>query len=431
MRLLAPLLVIALIAAGCVSAPLDDPPGVASEGEASAAAWETVRALVADVPCEAEVGAGTSANLLPLHNLAFGEEAGAHGEFDLRGELALVARNQMGGFEVVDLRDPTNLTVLSSFALEETGALDVKWMPSGDAAIIGDYAKVHLVDMRDPANPVLASTFEYEANGLAAGQAHMVTPWQFDDGSEYVYVATQGGRQPLHVLARDGWNLTLAGQYAFSPLLASDPALGQHDMTVYHDELLDAPVLFIAEGILGWSAASLADPANPQRIGGSVSLEPGPGYTHTIRVQYFEGKRVVVTMAEVGANTVKVYDATNLQAPVLLARWNADATRPHIPEHNIQLLDGRLYLAHYTEGVYVFNITRVMQGPPLAGTVEMKPEARFAVESPQDGGALGFANVWDVAVSKGVIYVNDMANGLTSVGFGCLPAGDATVTATA
>lgn len=431
MRLLAPLLVIALVAAGCVSAPLDDSPGVASEAATSEAAWEGVRALLADVPCEADVGAGTSANLLPLHSLAFGEEAGAHGEFDLRGDLALVARNQMGGFEVVDLRDPTNLTVLSTFALEETGALDVKWMPSGDAAIIGDYAKVHLVDMRDPANPVLASTFEYEANGLAAGQAHMVTPWQFEDGSEYVYVATQVGRQPLHVLARDGWNLTLAGQYAFSPLLASDAALGQHDMTVYHDELLDAPVLFIAEGTLGWSAASLADPANPQRIGGSASPEPGPGYTHTVRVQFFEGKRIVVTMAEVGANTVKVYDATNLQAPILLARWNADATRPHIPEHNIQLLDGRLYLAHYTEGVYVFNITRVMQGLPLVGTAEMKPEARFAVESPEDGGALGFANVWDVAVSKGVIYVNDMANGLTSVGYGCLPAGDVAVTATA
>lgn len=427
---LAPFLGLALLLAGCVTPPAQTEPAAAPDADVGV--WEKVRALMADVPCEADVGAETSANLLPLGSLLYGEEAGAHGELDVKGDLALAARYQTGGFEVVDLSDPTELAILSVFALDETSALDVKWTIDGDGAIIGDNGAVHLVDLTDPAAPVLASTFDYAENGLDSYQSHMVLPWKFEDGSEYVYVATQTGQAPLYVLKREGWNLTFAGTYALTPVLASDPGLGQHDMTIYHDELLDAPVLYIAEGLLGWSAASLDDPANPQRIGGSLlSLEPTPGYSHTVRVEFAEGKRIVVTMAEVGLNTVKVYDATELQTPILLARWNADPTRPQIPEHNFQLKDGIMYLAHYTEGVYVFNISSIERGPPVAGTLDMQPIAHYKPPTVNDGGALGFANIWDVALVKGVLYANDMTEGLVSIGFGCLTPGDENATATA
>ena len=420
-------LVAVLVLAGCV-APLGDAPAPADV--AAGDAWERVRALLADVPCEAAVvGKETSENLLPLANLAFPEESGSHGEMDVRGDLALVSRYSAGGFEVVDLADPADPKVLAVFELPETVALDVKWMPAGDAAVVGDRGKVHLVDLRDPANPVLAATFDEAAEGLRPYQSHMLHAWAAADGTEYVYVATQSGRAPMYVLERDGWTLAHAGQYAFSPVLASDPALGQHDMTVYHDEILGEPVLYVAEGALGWSAADLADPANPQRIGGTLSPEPGAGYTHTVRVEFLDGKRIVVTMQEVGQNSLKVYDATDLRAPVLLARWNADPARPHIPQHNIQLLDGMLYLAHYTEGVYVFDITGLVGGPPLAGSATMAPVAHWAVEEPDEPSALGFANVWDVVLSKGILYASDSSDGVTSIGFGCLAAGDPALTA--
>lgn len=428
MRLVVLMIAISGLLAGCAAPATDLQAG--STPAVDLAVWDHVRTLLADIPCEAEVGAETSANLLPLSALAFPEESGSHAEADLRGDLALVARYEVGGFEVVDLADPTDLRVLSTFELPESRALDVKWMPQGDAAVVGDGGKVHLVDTRDPAAPVLLSTFDEAAEGIDAHQSHMLYAWAAEDGTEYVYVATQTGRAPMYVLKREGGELTFAGSYAWSPVLASDAALGQHDMTVYHDELLGAPVLYVAEGTLGWSAASLDDPANPERIGGSLGLEPGAGYAHTVRVEFVDGKRIVVTMQEVGQNTVKVYDATDLRAPVLLARWNADPTSPQTPQHNIQLLDGILYLAHYAHGVYVFDITAIERGPPVLGTLEMAPIAHYAVESPEDGGPLGFANVWDVALSKGILYVSDRATGFSSVGFGCLTPGDEAATAT-
>lgn len=426
--LLASALVVAAVA-GCVAPPdASEPAGAAAAPGLDV--WARVRGLMADVPCEADVGAQTSANLLKLgeivpEELHLGERA-ATGEMDARGDLLLVARDQMGGLFVVDASDPTNLSLVGALDLPDTVGLDVKWLPDGRGALVGDFGAVHVVDLADPAKPALASTFSYR-NASISGQAHMLAVAEIANET-WVYVASQSSGEPLYVLKLDGWELTLAGSYEL-PAAKSLP-LGNHDMTVYHDELLGKPVLYVADGLAGWSAADLSDPARPQRIGGSLSLEPGPGYTHTVRVAFIDGKRIVATMAEVGVNTLKVYDATNLQAPVLLARWNADAARPHVPQHNIQLVNEWLYMGHYTEGVYVFNLSAVARGPPLVGSVGFAPVAHYAVEKPTDPDALGFANVWEVLLIDGVVYVNDLANGVHAVGFGCIEPGDAAHSAT-
>ncbi|HEX2022476.1 MAG TPA: hypothetical protein VHH36_07170, partial [Candidatus Thermoplasmatota archaeon] len=162
----------------------------------------------------------------------------------------------------------------------------------------------------------------------------------------------------------------------------------------------------------------------------TLSPEPGAGYTHQVRVGFYGDRRVVVTMSEAGLNTLKVYDATRLEAPVLLGRWNADPARPHVPQHNIQLLGETLFMAHYTEGLYVFNLTKVVHGPPLAGTLDLRPSAHWAVEEPEPPTELGFANVWEALVIDGVIHVGDITHGLTAIGYGCMPAGDPAFTAT-
>lgn len=420
--LLAVLLALPLALAGCLSAPA---PGATTEPEARDAV-ATLQSLVADLPCEADVGDGTSENLLKLGE--WRAEQGDLGEVDVRGDLAVLARHQLGGLYVLDLSDPVRPALVSTLEMEGTAGLDVKWTARGDGAILGDFGAIHLVDLADPAQPVLRSTFAYKDHGLS-GQAHMVTTREIG-GQEWVFVATQTTRQPVLVLLREDWNLTLQASFGTVPVLQSMP-LGSHDIALVNDTLLDGrPVLYLADGLAGWSAWDVSEPAKPARLGGTLSLEPGVGYTHTVRVAFPEnGKRIVVTMSEVGLNTLKVYDATDLAKPVLLARWNADPTRPVIPQHNIQLHDGMLYMAHYTEGMYVFNLTGVYDAPPLLGSLDMAPVAHYAVEEPSDGGALGFANVWDVLLSKGVLWLSDLDGAFTSVAYGCITPGDETQTA--
>lgn len=415
MRLLLALAAIPLLA-GCIQAPSPEDVGAAAAVGADTAAFDAIRALMADVPCEAEVGAGTSANLLELGKLQLDE--GDVGEIDIRGDVALVSRHQLGGLYTVDVSDPRDPTVLGTLAIDEASALDVKWLPDGTGAVIGAGGKLFVVDLADLANPVVRGEADVPT------QAHMVTLAELD-GKTYAYVASQTNNQPAFVYEKDGWNFTMVGEFGTLPgtPLMSGP-LGNHDITILNDTILGEPTLYMADGVMGWSAWSLDDPARPQRLGGSVGQELGVGYVHTIRVGFFEGKRIVATMQEVGQNTLKIYDATNLDAPILLARWNADPTRPTIPQHNIQLLGDWLFLAHYTEGVYAFNLSGVVAGPPFVGTLSMEPAARFAVENPGSGGALGFANVWDVSVSKGILYVSDLTASVTTVGFGCLVAGD-------
>lgn len=419
--LLALLLAIPLLLAGCVQSPSGEPPvdRAAQDDRLSA-----LRAAVADLPCEADVGKDTSANLRKLG--MWSAEEGDIGEADIRGDLALLTRHAMGGLDVVDVRDPRNPVHVGGLAIEESAALDVKWTVDGDGAYVADFGRIHLIDLADPANPVLAGTFDYKEHGLS-GQAHMVEPMRIE-GKEYLFVATQVTRLPLYVLLREGWNLTHVTSYAQLPAVNTLP-LGNHDVTAMVDELLEKPVIYVADGLLGWYVADVSDPANPKRLGGTLSLEPGAGYTHTVRVGFYEGKRIVVTMSEVGVNTLKVYDATKLDAPILLGRWNADPARPHIPQHNIQLHGDLLYMGHYTEGVYVFNLSAVIHGPPLLGTLAIKPIAHWANEEQEEPTALGFANVWDVLLKDGVIWITDGVGTFTGVAFGCVPAGDPAYTA--
>lgn len=422
MRLLAALLALSALAAGCVTAPPDSTPASVRPQE-DAAAMQALRALMADVPCEADVGPETSANMLQLGKLQLDE--GDVGEIDIRGDVALVSRHQLGGLYTVDVSDPRDPVVLGTLAIDETSALDVKWLPDGRGAVIGSGGKLFVVDLADLTTPVVVAEADVPT------QAHMVTLAELN-GKTYAFVASQTNDQPAFVYEMDGWNFTMVGSFGTVPgtPLASGP-LGNHDITIVDDTLLgDAPTLYLADGVMGWSAWSLEDPANPTRLGGSIGQELGVGYVHTIRVGFHEGKRIVVTMQEVGQNSLKVYDATDLTMPVLLARWNADATRPTIPQHNIQLLGDWLFMAHYTEGVYAFNLSAVIAGPPVLGTLSLAPAAHFAVESPADGGPLGFANVWDVSVSKGILYVSDLTASVTTVGFGCLVPGDEWATAT-
>lgn len=403
-----------LLLAGCVS-PLDLQPAAVDASDVVA----KVRALLADVPCQTPVGDATSENLLPLSLTTF--DGTMHAELDARGDLLLNARYQAGGFEVIDVSDPTAPRVVATYQGEETTALDVKWLPSGDAAIVGNPRAVQLVDMRDPANPVLASQWNFSDEGLR-GSAHMVDTHVIG-GKEWVFVAPNSDTG-VYILEREGWSLTFKASYKH-PLLGGGP-LGPHDMTVLDDEILQKPVLYVANGFEGWLAADVSDPTKPVHLGGMLNVDPAQGYLHTIQAEKIGERRIVATISEVGVNALKVWDATDLSKPVLLAEWFADPARATLPGHNLQILNGLLYDAYYGKGVYVFDLTKLGSRPYL-GTLDLKPIAHFAPPNPEASSpdATAFVNVWDVVVSDGALFVSDVNEGVHALGFGCIEFGDA------
>ncbi|HET6404349.1 MAG TPA: hypothetical protein VFH78_06855 [Candidatus Thermoplasmatota archaeon] len=429
------LLASVLLLAGCVAPAAVDPASLA-EG-ARTAALHRLHVLMAEVPCEVEtVGAQTSENILELANIAY--DGSAHGEIDARGDWLLAARYQAGGFEVVNIADPLSPVLAAVFQSEEENAQDVKWMPDNRTAVVGVNLQVVLVDVgpvldaaatMTPAeileaniSPVQLSAWTYPLGRSpleAFANMHMLTTARIN-GEDYVFVApnTDTG---VWLLKRVGDELELVTNFG-APLGGS--ALGPHDMSLRWDERMEKPILYVANGFEGWLAWDVSAPESPKLLSVMPNLDPAPvSYTHSAVGGWVGERRLVVTIGEVGLNMMKVYDATNWQAPLLLGVWWADALAPHMPQHNLQLVGDKLYVAHYTKGVYVFNLSAV-GGVPLLGTADIRPVAHYAPPEPESPDTLGFGNVWDVVIHRGLLYVNDMSRGTAVVGYGCLSPGD-------
>lgn len=422
-----------LLLAGCATPDVVDPAAVADAEAASIVA--SVQALLADVPCEAAgIGPETSENLLDLAAIEY--DGTAHGEIDVRGDWMLAARYQGGGFEVVSVRDPLNPATAGIYQSEEANAQDVKWMPDNRTAVVGVNLKVILVDVgpvldatTTPAEtleanltlPVLAEweypTSQLNAHDSVAPNMHMLTTARIA-GEDYVFL-TPNTDTGVWVLHRTPEGLELAGN--FGAPFGGGP-IGPHDMSLAWDEMLGIPILYVANGFEGWMAWDVSDPTAAVQLALMPNLDPAPAsYTHTALGAKVGDRRLVVTIAEVGVNMLKIYDATDFAAPVLLGVWWADKTAPHMPQHNIQIVGERLYVAHYTQGVFVFDLTAVPTTPLVSA---FNPVAHYAPAHPDAPDTLGFGNVWDVVVHRGLLYVNDMAHGTAVVGYGCLTPGD-------
>jgi hypothetical protein len=184
--------------------------------------------------------------------------------------------------------------------------------------------------------------------------------------------------------------------------------------------------LYSADGFHGWSVFNVDDPSDPQLQGGIANPAEG-AYTHSIQAEWVNGRRLVATIGEIGANALKVYDATVLTAPVLLGVWQADPGQGSAAaEHNFNMVGGRLFLSYYGYGMYVIDLN-VLSGLPVVGTAELQPIAHWGNNG--EGGA-GSADIWDTVLKDGVIYLGDIQGGLYIVGFGCHALPDPTLTST-
>lgn len=409
-----------VVLAGCLAPAPGSEPGTGGLEPASdpleAKRAPSLRSLMADVPCEvAQAVTGPSDNLLRLAELRYAEPGKRHGELDLGEGLAVISTFDAQGFDLVSIRDPLVPKVLAEWSGARGKVYDVKLAADRSTVFVGVGRGIDIVDVRQPEDPHKTGEWNWPARITAFTNAHMLYLYTIDE-TTYLFVAPNdnSGVWILRVLGEPGAHEL---EYVAQAAAHLNGPLGPHDIWVTHDEDLDAHVLYVANGFLGWLAYDASNPTAPTLLGGTPNPDSHQGYIHTIQAAKVGDRRLVATISEVGVNAMRVYDATNLRAPVLLGSWTLESTNPTLYQHNLQMVDGFLFVAHYEHGVFVFDLEALPQ-LPYTGFQGLRPMAHF------DGN-----NVWDVALRDGLVYVGDWDR-LHVVGFGCLKPGDPRLSST-
>ncbi len=419
--------VLLVAVSGCSNGPNEDADGD-TPGADAATAYDAALAAMAGVPCQATVGAGTSDNVKLLGNTTL--EEGPATDIDVRGDLLATTR------ALYDISDPIRPVQLVNFdEADIPGGGDVKFLPDNQSIVLGGGPDVRLIDIRDPANPVLEDEWSFsEFGGVptpgVSRNAHMLFAARIAD-IDWVFVAPNSN-QGVFILRVDGEVGSRTLNYVTQTLPVEGGPLGPHDMFVHRDPLTNDWYLYSADGFHGWAVFNVNDPSAPLFIGGF--LRPESGYTHTIQATKIGEKRIVATIQEVGVNALEIYDATILQAPVLIGVWQV-GPGASAPQHNFNIVNGSLYLAHYGHGMFVFDL-EALPLVPGAGTASLQPVAHY---DPTPGGENyvvgfvvpgvpdGFEALYDVVLQDGILYAGgfgDPVTGVHVIGYGCVRPGD-------
>lgn len=404
---------LALLFAGCVASPVDP------------AATPPLPDLVD--AAEAYVKGEPSAN---VHLLGEWKERNGAEADAWRDHLFVMSGNDV---LVLNVTDPANLTEEARIA-SPVRVLDVKVSDDGKFLFVANdgylsggakggkgpfTGGIYAFDISDLAAPKLVA---YQPIGERRGP-HMIAYHRMPDGREVLFGANAD--VSIHEFDRSGPSFKEVARYQADLVTAfnRDPevfdALYQgwaHDMFVM-DEPDGRTFMYVANWDAGLRIVDVTDPAKPKEVGGWNAFPKGhEGNLHTVSAAWIEGRRIVVGSTEVGfavvggvhyargtdRGVVYVWDATDEAKPELLGVWEnpkgepAGRDQPVFGEditstHNLQLEDGRVYLAHYGLGVFVLDVsTPDAQAHPATLAYYHEDEL----------------NVWDVVLSHGVTYAS-------------------------
>lgn len=371
-----------------------------------------------------EAGApSANIDLLGAWNQGGGQEADAWGDhlFVDRGNEVFI----------LDVSDPRSIEQVSSIALPEV--VDVKvsddgqWLfAGGDESASGEplggigpfTGGIYVVDISDKTTPTLEG---YLPVGHQRA-THMLTYHQMPDGRELVF----GAAGPdVVITAFDRSTATLEEIARYTPgQLAQDrdpnrigalynPQGWLHDMFVMDDPVAGT-LMYVAAWDAGLRVVDVSKPAAPEELGSWSDFGEGEaGNLHTVATEWIGDQRITVGAVEVGFGVVGgtyyatgdeksvlyVWDTTDPTSPTLLSTWvnpiDPTSGRDLVPDeeitstHNLQLEEGRVYLAHYALGVWVLDVS--------------------THESQEDPAILGYyndgeMNTWDVVLLDGVLF---------------------------
>lgn len=316
--------------------------------------------------------------------------------------------NGRGTIYFWDVTDPAAIVRTDSVQVDARTVNDVKISEDGRIAVVSREGASNrrnglvILDTRDPRNVEILSTFD---DGLTGG-VHNVFIYE-----GHVY-ALSAGRHYDIINIEDPRN-----PYRVSTFRLDVPGAGIHDVWVedgiaYSSQWQEGVILVdVGNGIAGGS------PSNPVQF--AQYAYPTPGGTHTaLPFRSKTGKFYVLAgdgmiwpggiytdeVSEPGG-FIHVIDFTDLENPVEVARYEIPESGPHnywIDEDEV------LYIAHYTAGLRVVDLSGELMGDLYTQGREI---ARFKAYDP-DAKIPNTPMAWGVMKHKGRIYFSDMHGGI-------------------
>ena len=437
-------------------------------GAGSTAGWEQTARPGSELAAGTQPLANPNLVQVGFHNLGgngFNGDIWVHGDFAYVGTFGV--RNGVCpsiGVKVVDISNPLAPAMVDVLSVPfGSHPNDVKvagintsffqgvlLVNSNEACAAGGSNGIQLWDVTDPSNPTelgrfdtggVHNTYLYQKGGrayvlLAVSFAEVFGPSAGFPASDLQIVDVTDPTNP--VLAGE-WTIGLDAGLAFgAPSFGSDPLLppgsdctpppatptlcrGDIPLVYLHDvwASTDGTVAYLSYWDAGLVTLDISDPANPALL--AVAMEPlaDEGNAHNAVVDELTNLILVgdedFTPGPWGF--LRIFDGSDPANPVEIATFattNALAASP--PDsgvytlHNITVEDGTAYLAWYSDGVRVLDLS-----DPSA------PKERASFVPPDVTDPNGFfapkALVWGVSVQDDVVYASDINGGLYVLAF--------------
>ncbi|MBN4076287.1 choice-of-anchor B family protein [Gemmatimonas aurantiaca] len=284
----------------------------------------------------------------------------------------LCARNQ--GVSIIDIETspPTEVGFISSLSPNKD-AKDVK-IYQNYAIVVKESEAVQIVDISDVTAPVtVASIFPPGGTGahncLVEGDFLYITGDHNLGGVGIYDISTPSAPMPISYYA----------PFYF------------HDIDIRNDTLMGAGIW--GDGI---DVVDISVKAAPTNI--SLFNYAGSG-AHNI--EYLGERDFVAVGDEIGSsgNHMRIFDISDIFNVIKVADIIVD---PQAVVHNCYELDSILYIAHYTEGLQIFDVTDPT-APTLAGFYDSYPQSGY-----------GYRGCWNVYpyFASGKIIISDLQTGL-------------------
>lgn len=306
-----------------------------------------------------------------------------------------------GGLAIFDVRDIENPAFTGHLALEAGFEPDIEVTDDGNYAFwevqragvptIPDPMNaggslprgIHVIDVSDKSSPTWVSYTPVEPDGPHSisyanigGEDYVfasIYSWQYVGTSVTPVTLAPPGMQRLSIyrLADDG-SLAEVSTYIDPDAAEANPVQPEggkmpHDVSIAVHPITNRTYAYVAYWNLGVVILDVTDPANPTKVGAATDMgAAGSIEIHMARQaeDLIDGRVIVVAEPEIGQQATTGYmtmiDVTDPTAPTFVSNWkipgDSDSAGGGRGPHYFDLRDGRVVLASYSAGFWVFDI---------------------------------------------------------------------------